>query len=94
MSDFDGDRDGVTYTHQDDYLRLNAQHRRVYHAMKEGLWKTLADIAHATGDPEASISARLRDFRKKRFGSWAVDRRRWQGGALWEYRLTHVEETI
>ena len=90
VSNFDGDRDGVTYDHQADYLRLNAQHRRVYHAMKNGAWWTLADLAKVTDDPEASISARLRDFRKKKFGSWIVDRRRWQGCGMFEYRLTHA----
>lgn len=83
---FEQDRDGETYERSRDYARLNAQHKRVYKAMKDGHWMTLYDIALITGDPEASISARLRDFRKKRFGEHVVNRRHLQGG-LWEYQL-------
>lgn len=54
--------------------------------MKDGSWHTLPEIAAGTGDPEASISARLRDLRKPRFGSYVVDRRRRSQG-LFEYRL-------
>lgn len=49
---------------------------------------TLAEIEAATGDPEASISAQIRHLRKKRFGSYIVDkRRRDEKGGTWEYRL-------
>lgn len=84
---FDQDRDGKTYERAKDYARLNAQHKRVYYAMQVDSWLTLARIAAMTGDPEASISARLRDFRKARFGGHQVRRRRVAGGGLWEYKL-------
>jgi hypothetical protein len=42
-----------------------------------------------TGFPEASISARLRDFRKEQFGKHVVERRRRSQGQ-WEYRLIVV----
>lgn len=70
-----------------DYERLNDQSRRVYDAIWDGQWRTLREIADITGDPEASISARLRDFRKTEFGTHTVERRR-RGGAsagTWEY---------
>lgn len=79
-------RDGVTYDHELDGKRLAAQHARVFDCMKDGRWRTLAEIARETVYPEASISARLRDFRKPRFGSHFVDRRRTRNG-LHEYRL-------
>lgn len=79
-------RDGVTFDHDRDYARLNAQHIRVYMVMKDERWRSLHDISLLTGDPEASISARLRDFRKFRFGSHTVERRHVERG-LWEYRL-------
>jgi hypothetical protein len=82
----DGDRDGETYERQFDYERLNAQAQRVYRVMADGEWHTLADLSAATNDPEASISARLRDFRKEEFGGREVERRRVAGG-LFEYRL-------
>lgn len=83
---FDQPRDGATYDDTRDRTRLNAQHLRVYEAIKIGGWYTLRALAMLTGDGEASISARLRDFRKPRFGGHTVERRHIEGG-LWEYRL-------
>lgn len=81
-----GWRDGETFE-AIDYARLNAQARRVYDVMVDGVWRTLAEISERTGDPEASVSARLRDFRKAKFGTATVDRRRrGQDAGLWEYR--------
>lgn len=81
--------DGETYNPILDRARLGAQAGRVWDTMSDGVWRTLAVIAYRTGDPEASVSARLRDFRKSRFGSHVVERRR-KGkgrGGTWEYRL-------
>lgn len=79
-------RDGATYNEPRDGARLNAQQVRVWECMKDGQWRALHVISSITGDPEASISARLRDFRKERFGSHSIDRRYVTNG-LWEYRL-------
>ena len=58
----------------------------------KGRWMTLRGIVdclyvdydlHAS---EASISARLRDLRKEKFGGHVVERERLSGG-LWAYRL-------
>lgn len=73
---FDPDRDGA---------RLNAQQKQVYDAAICGDWFTLARLSELTGAPEASVSARLRDFR--RFGMKVE--RRYIGSGLNEYRLTH-----
>jgi len=83
---FDQDHDGETYERDRDKLRLNAQQQRIYDVMKDGLWRTLYSISAKTGDPEASISARLRDFRKKKFGGFFVDREYVRDG-LHQYRL-------
>lgn len=83
---FDQPRDGWTYDDGRDRIRLNAQHLRVYRAMEYGAWFSLSELSQWTGDPEASVSARLRDFRKPRFGGHTVERRHVEGG-LWEYRL-------
>lgn len=82
----DGRRGGATFDELLDMQRLNKQQRAVYEAVRSGQWMTLREIAHVTGFPEASISARLRDFRKKKFGGHIVERRRRTAGT-WEYRL-------
>lgn len=88
-----GDRAGITYDRKRDLSRLNAQAARVYAVMQSGEWLSLYDIRKTicvnTGfkDPEASISARIRDFRKKEFGGFTVERR-FVGARLWKYRLT------
>jgi hypothetical protein len=81
-----GDRDGSTYDRGLDLNRLNAQSRRVYDVMVKGDWMTLRMIADQTGDPEASVSARLRDFRKDKFGGLEIQRKRDDNGLHW-YRL-------
>lgn len=53
--------------------------------MSDGSWRTLYVIAHFTGAPEASASARLRDLRR---AGYTVVRRRTAGmRGLWEYRV-------
>ena len=66
--------DGETYDHDRDVERLTGQWHRVYECMSDGQPRTLRQIATATGDPEASVSARLRDLRKARFGAHKVHR--------------------
>jgi hypothetical protein len=80
------DFDGKTYDPAQDKTRLNRQLRNVFDCMKDGKWRTLSEIAAQTGEPEASISARLRDLRKPRFGEYGVPRQRRSQG-LFEYRL-------
>ena len=71
--------------------RLSEQRERVKQFMAgldPTVWVTLAELSAAVGAPEASVSARLRDFRKKRYGSHTVEKRRWSaGGATYEYRV-------
>ena len=81
-----GPRDGETFSNGRDLSRLNAQMLDVYRYMIHGEWRTLADIAHNTGHPEASISARLRDLRKDKFGGFTVERRYIACGQ-YQYRL-------
>jgi len=78
---------GATYSPTHDYARLGAQARRVLTFMADGQWHTLAEIAAATHDPEASISARLRDLRKPEFGGYEVEDDRTGDGGLHRYRL-------
>lgn len=78
--------DGETYDPARDHDRLHAQLRRVLSRMRDHGWHTLTDISNSTGDPQASVSARLRDLRKEKFGGYRIDRQYVSDG-LWEYRL-------
>jgi len=86
-----GDRDGETYSPPRDRDRLNRQARLVYLAILDDRWHTLPELASVTGQPEASISARLRDLRKPRFGGHIVERR-YAGNGLWEYRYAGLSD--
>lgn len=81
-----GDRDGETFNHKRDVKRLNAQAQRVWNVMADGRWYSLREIAAKCGDPEASISARIRDLRKPTLGGFRVDRTCVRKG-LWRYKL-------
>lgn len=77
---------GPEYDHERDCARLTGQIERVYALMKDGVWRTLDEIANATDDPVASVSAQLRHLRKARFGGHTVERRS-RRGPLFEYRV-------
>lgn len=93
--------DGATAVAEFDQERLTGQYQRVFRVVRDGRWRTLSEITTAIRcsqpgiepehkDSEAAISARLRDLRKSRFGSFTVDRRR-RGepkSGLFEYRVT------
>lgn len=66
--------DGATYDHSRDSARLGDQMLAVLSIMSDGQWRTLADLASQAHAPEASVSARLRDLRKPRFGGYTVNR--------------------
>lgn len=79
-SDFDQAVDGP---------RLSRQHERIRALMLDGRWRTLDEIAAATGDPAASVSAQLRHLRKERFGSYVVTKRSRgdRAAGLFEYHV-------
>lgn len=83
------DFDGETYEPDKDRPRLNRQLQKVYSTVKAGRWHTLRELSDLLDEPEASISARLRDLRKPRFGSFEVQRRRRgdEKKGIFEYRL-------
>lgn len=78
--------DGATYEPHEDHARLKGQLQRVYSLMGDGRFRTLKEIAHEAGGTEASVSARLRDLRKPKYGARDVQRERVSGG-LFRYRL-------
>ncbi|VTR92794.1 unnamed protein product [Gemmata massiliana] len=96
MHDNRPSHDGATFDRKFDLRRLNDQLRRVFAVMKDGQWRTLSEICAATGDMSQSVSARVRDFRKAKFGGFVVERRR-RGQAsrgLWEYRVIVPPELV
>jgi hypothetical protein len=82
------DFDGKTYERDEDHGRLARQLNMVRAIMRDGKWHTLGEISERVGSPEASISARLRDLRKPKFGGLTVDRQRRAKG-LFEYRVEY-----
>jgi len=86
--------DGVTYEPEHDEPRLFKQLRLVARVLENSQWWTLWELHEATSIPLQSISARIRDLRKDRWGARLVDRRRRAAPArgLFEYRLVPLEE--
>ena len=82
---------GSDYVTKRDDERLTGQIKRIYNVMKDGMPRTLRQIANATGDPEASISAQLRHLKKVRVGSHRVEKEN-KGGGLYEYKLLPPEK--
>lgn len=81
------DFDGATYDRERDGDRLGAQMKAVRDLMlSDGGRRSLTQIAEWIGYPEASVSARLRDLRKTKFGAYNVERR-YVANGLWEYRV-------
>ncbi len=80
---------GPDYDPEQDDIRLTGQIERIFNLMQDGRWRTLGEIADATGDPPASVSAQLRHLRKDRFGAHTVEKRHRgeRSDGLWEYRL-------
>lgn len=82
--------DGDTFDYQQDFERLKSGIERVAHIMRDGKERTLAEVAALANVSESAASARLRDFRKKRFANHfkvrdMISTR--QEGGLWTYRL-------
>lgn len=77
---------------ESDAPRIGKQLAAVQQVMGSGKWYTLEQLQLALGGmgivaSTQSISARVRDLRKPRFGSHTVERQA-VGGGLFQYRLT------
>ena len=85
---------GATYDAAQDQARLSSEYWRVFGLMADGRWRTLQEISAVTGAPEAAVSARLRDCRKRRFGGHTVLAERIPAACgLWRYRLICARQT-
>ena len=89
-----GHFNGPVYSPAHDHSRLTGQLLRVWDYMRDRKWHTLQEIAQATGDPAASVSAQLRHLRKDRFGAYCVLKqpRGARERGLWEYKLCVPKE--
>lgn len=82
--------DGETYSKQFDCERLTGLMRAVYDLMKDGEWRTAAEIKDIIQrGSEGGIGARMRDLRKAKWGSHDVPSRRRgdEKNGLYEYRM-------
>ena len=87
---------GSDYVPELDRVRLTGQLLRVFEYMSNGKWRTLREIGDAINEPEASISAQLRNLKKDgmnkqnvNYGGHEVPKRRRgnKKSGLWEYKL-------
>lgn len=87
--------DGETFDAELDEDRLSKQLHRVRQLMRDHKWRTLHEISSVVEAPAQSVSARLRDLRKKKFGGFEVKRRR-RGdpkSGVWEYQMLGKVDT-
>lgn len=65
----------------------------VYDIMRDGRWYTPYELQReiqrriGVWHSDASTSARIRDLRKQKYGSYAIDKRIREGTKSYEYRL-------
>jgi hypothetical protein len=78
--------DGSDYQPERDDIRLGEQLARIWAIVKDSEWRTLQEIADATGDPPASVSAQLRHLKKVRFGKHTLNKRHIANG-LYVYQI-------
>jgi len=77
------------YDPEYDRQRLSGQLLRIWELMIDGKYRTLRQISDITGDPEPSVSARLRALRKPDHGGFQINKRfnhPTQRGK-WEYQV-------
>ncbi len=59
----------------------------VWRVMEDGKWHRLEWIECNVRGTTASISARIRDLRKAKYGGHAIESKPSPGGGSWSYRL-------
>ena len=81
--------DGSDIEPENDNVRLTGQLQKIFKLMSTGKWYTLSEVENLTGYTTASISAQLRNLRKKHLGSHTINKRRKgdRKSGLFEYQL-------
>jgi hypothetical protein len=78
---------GSDLDEEKDQERLGGHLERVRTLMLDGQWRTIPEIAEATGcRMDATVSRMLRYLRETEFGAYRVDKRL-RGRGLYEYRV-------
>jgi hypothetical protein len=79
---------GSTFDHKRDAADFRCQLDRTRGIMLGGGWHTLEYLASEVGCSEATVSARLRDLRKPRYGAYNIEKRVKVGTKrVYEYRM-------
>lgn len=80
--------DSESYCDEIDYKPLRGQLALIFALIKDGEYRTLADIVDECGGRIKSTAARLRDLRKPEYGSYIVDKKLVEGKkTTWEYAI-------
>lgn len=87
IAKFVGDFDGKHYEGKKDKERLTKQINVVHDYISSGSWRTVEEISIATGFPQPSVSAQLRNLRKEKFGGLDVQGRYRSETRIFEYKL-------
>lgn len=82
---------GAAYDPVLDHSRLVNQLEEIRGYMADGEYKTIKEISDATGHPENSVSAQLRNLRKPLFGGYRVERRYIEGTRISQYRVVRFD---
>ena len=81
---------GYGYDAAQDYSRLKSQQNRLLWILEKtrGEWWSVQDLSRWVPGAQTSLSANIRNLRKKQHGSHPVECRRLKkGGGTWVYRL-------
>jgi len=99
--DFETARDllyaGVAFSGSDykparDQERLTQDYAKIKELMSDGKWRTIREVADATGSPDGSASAHMRAMRKKANGGHTVVKK-YEGNGKYLYRLIINQNT-
>jgi hypothetical protein len=86
--------DGVTISPQVDDNRLTILQGRVYSYLRQHDWVTLRQLSEACNGTETSVSARIRDLRKSRWGSHEIHTCHVTGDGVWRYKMVSDKELL
>jgi hypothetical protein len=84
--------DGSTYDYNRDHNRLENQLQQVREYLEDGVPSGLQEISRYTRIPMQSVSARIRDLRKPKFGGYTIVRTHVYGG-YFHYAMLLDDET-
>lgn len=77
--------DGDDYQPDRDKPRLAKQIKDVLWCLEDGKWHSVAQISARTGHPITSVSAQIRNLRKKKMGGYNIERA-YRGNGLYVFR--------